>query len=511
MIGFLLRGKTYLNYNDTDPVLDLLRAAVFFLTVVTLSDEQCISAFDTDKSSLIATHRLACELALDRVGLIATEDITVLQSFVLYLVRALIDWSSSWTKFCLHRFQIALRSYDRSRIAWTLFATAARLAIALGINSDNNRTSESFFEQQMRRRLWFTISHLDSHLSFDRGSEPLLRPKIQPMLPLNINDDDFGPDSEQQDEERDSFTEMSLALLHYRIQSIARSSTNPEDSSSGDTAEKVARLESETKKLLQNCDPNSSSFAWGAYNGSLSMLAGMQLSLKRPIAYNGRPRATTENDSTNVLRLAVTVLEYEIIKRTDPRGEPFRWFAMVQWHPLAVAITECYACDNVTLLRHVWPTIETSFEYHSSVLAQYRQGVLCKPLERLMLRTRARVKSLLDQSHNIACSETDGSTGKPNPRAAVQSEEADSSTIYIASPSNILNPSLDVSASLAGIQAGAMPAQGNQDILPLDFAFDESLWDLMTPSMLEHGREMWDEFINEFNFDAIDGSVAHRH
>jgi hypothetical protein len=56
-----------------------------------------------------------------------------------------------------------------------------------------------------------------------------------------------------------------------------------------------------------------------------------------------------------------------------------------------------------------------------------------------------------------------------------------------------------------------MPAQGNQDILPLDFAFDESLWDLMTPSMLEHGREMWDEFINEFNFDAIDGSVAHRH
>jgi hypothetical protein len=88
LIGFLLRGKTYLNYNDTDPALDLLRAAVFFLTVVTLSDEQCISAFDTDKSSLIATHRLACELALDRVGLIATEDITVLQSFVLYLVRA---------------------------------------------------------------------------------------------------------------------------------------------------------------------------------------------------------------------------------------------------------------------------------------------------------------------------------------------------------------------------------------------------------------------------------------
>jgi hypothetical protein len=82
------------------------------------------------------------------------------------------------------------------------------------------------------------------------------------MLPLNINDDDFGQDSEQQDEEGDSFTEMSLALLHYRIQSIGRSSTNPENSPGGDTAEKVARLESETKKLLQNCDPTQALLLW---------------------------------------------------------------------------------------------------------------------------------------------------------------------------------------------------------------------------------------------------------
>ena len=87
LVAFLLHGKTYLHYRDTDPVLDLLRAAVFFLAVVTLTDEQCRSSFDTDKSSLTSTHRLACELALDRVGLISTEDITVLQSFVLYLVR----------------------------------------------------------------------------------------------------------------------------------------------------------------------------------------------------------------------------------------------------------------------------------------------------------------------------------------------------------------------------------------------------------------------------------------
>ena len=86
-MDFLLHGKSYLDYHDTDPVLDVLRSAVFVVAVVSLTEEQCQSMFDADRTSFIATYRLACEVALDRAGLITTEDITVLQSFVLYLVR----------------------------------------------------------------------------------------------------------------------------------------------------------------------------------------------------------------------------------------------------------------------------------------------------------------------------------------------------------------------------------------------------------------------------------------
>ena len=87
LLPFLRHGGTYLDYDEMDPVLDLLRAAVFFLTVVTLSEEQCKSDFDMEKSTLVSNYRLACEMAMDRVGLVATEDITILQSFVLYLVK----------------------------------------------------------------------------------------------------------------------------------------------------------------------------------------------------------------------------------------------------------------------------------------------------------------------------------------------------------------------------------------------------------------------------------------
>lgn len=86
LMDFLLDGKSYLDYHDSDPILDVLRSAVFFVAIVSLTEEQCHSMFDADRTSLIATYRLACEVALDRAGLITTEDITVLQSLVLYLV-----------------------------------------------------------------------------------------------------------------------------------------------------------------------------------------------------------------------------------------------------------------------------------------------------------------------------------------------------------------------------------------------------------------------------------------
>lgn len=312
----------------------------------------------------------------------------------------------------------------------------------------------------MRRRLWYTICLLDSHLSVDRSTEPLLCPKLQPMLPLNIDDDDFGPNFAC--EESEGFTDMSLALLQYRIQALkSLAQEHP-----AQVAVKVSQLESKTKQMLQHCDPNSSVFAWVAYRGSLSILAGLQLYIKRPMHPVVQMNAAMEPESTNVLRLAVTMLEYDILKRTDPRGEPFRWFGMVLWHPLAVAIAECHACENVALLRHVWPTIESSFEYHSDALAK---GTVWRPLVQLMLRTRTRVKARLDE------------TG--------------------LSPSSTMN----VATAAASVDQMDSDEQANNilDDWPLDLHFDESLWDMATPSVLQLGEETWDEFVSQYNLDAM--------
>lgn len=405
---------------------------------------------------------------------------------------------------------MALRCCERSRHAWTLFATAVRLATGMGINADNSKASESFFDQQMRRRLWYSICHMDSHLSFEHGSEPIISPKMHPRLPLNINDHDFGPDSEHQLKEREGFTEMSLALIHYKLQTIGKSSMF-DDTLSDETALKVAEVESAAKKLLRDCNPSSSAIAWSAYNGALSILAGLQLYLRRPMRTTSRARMTAEQDSTNILRLAVTMLEHDIIKRTDARLEPFRWFGMGQWHSLAVAVAECYACDNVALLRHVWPTVETSFEYHSTTLARERKGVMGEPLERLMIRTRSRVKVLCDQDQTIPSVETNGRTTDTfNPNVLHQSGPLNNTTMHIASPSNLADPRNDDSTGLP-LAAWIEEAldQNNQDLWSLDSTLDESLWaSMMEPSALDLGRETWDDFINGLDYGAIEEKVA---
>lgn len=394
---------------------------------------------------------------------------------------------------------MALRVSDRSRTAWTLFATAVRLATAVGLNVD--RPQESFFEQQMRRRLWYTISHLDSHLSFDRASEPLISAKLtHPAFPLLVNDADFGPETNEPPAEREGLSDMSLALFHYRIQALKSDVTKDSAKSGTSLLQKVEQLGVDLKNLLRHVDPNESSYAWSTYNSSLSILAGTQLLSKRPMHPTGSielPRG--QEEPGHVLRLAVTMLEHDIIKRTDTRGEPFRWFGMVLWHPLAVAIAECHATDNVPLLRHIWPTVETSFEYHSKLLSQSHAKVW-RPLERLMLKTRARVKELFEQTQPMTTEAMQElmSSNAVGPKDVYQSDDVQ---MYRALSDDIPDPGLDFSTLPMHILAGD-DAYGfaDQSLVP---ALAESFWRPDSPSTFGLGKETWDDFINGFEFDIM--------
>lgn len=69
------------------PALEALRFSVFFTAVCTLGETECSDMFQENKSSTANRFRLATEVMLSRANLQTSNDITVIQAFVIYLVR----------------------------------------------------------------------------------------------------------------------------------------------------------------------------------------------------------------------------------------------------------------------------------------------------------------------------------------------------------------------------------------------------------------------------------------
>lgn len=82
----LLGGKCYLNYAPWHPAPAALTSAVFYAASCALSPEICLACFGMDKASLISKHQSNTNYALQRADYLLTNDLTVLQAFVISLV-----------------------------------------------------------------------------------------------------------------------------------------------------------------------------------------------------------------------------------------------------------------------------------------------------------------------------------------------------------------------------------------------------------------------------------------
>ncbi|OTA62334.1 hypothetical protein K449DRAFT_382336 [Hypoxylon sp. EC38] len=392
---FMLDGQYYLGYESGHISTTCLSSAVCYSALASMTEAQCQTTFSMDKRALIVEYREACEAELERSELLATNDITILQAFILYLV--------------------ARRTEDPTRAAWSMFALAFRIAKALSLHSER---PESFFNQQMRRRLWYTICVLDLQFSFEQATEPLIEPSAVPsVFPVNINDSDFDFDTPGELKSRDGLTDITFALILYSAQRSGRLLnfySKEEDSFNWEEREEhVSRYEERVLKLLRFCDPGSSAYAWWAFHGAQTRIAAMRLSALRPLHRAGS-KSTSQVERTDLLHIALEVLDKIHLVRTDPRGEGFKWYEVVQWHALAIAITECFVCSDVGILRTAWPIIEAAFEEHKAIIENYRGGMLRRPLERLMEQTRKRTSYFL-QSQSYSESSLRSNSAFPVP------------------------------------------------------------------------------------------------
>ena len=132
---------------------------------------------------------------------------------------------------CLSFIAKKINSIKRKR-TWTLAGNLLRIAISTGLHRDACMASSkkvSIFDQEMRRRLWATISELELLASFDRGMPATLRDVVVDCdSPSNLDDQEIDPLTEQPPQSRpvseytrSSFQHLSRSSWSLRLELLS--------------------------------------------------------------------------------------------------------------------------------------------------------------------------------------------------------------------------------------------------------------------------------------------------
>lgn len=363
--------------------MEAMMFAIYFAAITSLSDAESFSVLGIEKQVALETYRFGFEQAMARADFLSTQELVVLQSFVLFLT-------------CVRRF-------DDSRYAWTLTGLVIRMAQALGVHRDGQVFGLSPFETEMRRRLWWQICNLDMRASEDHGSDPsIVEQTFDTKFPLNINDDDIWPGMTEPPEEKEGRTEMLFDLIRFTVSTtVRRLSYAPPGP--GPCRERNARITLEDKerlieelhqylekKYLRYCNM-SVPLDWVAATVSRLILAKMWLIVHHPFQREDGGAGLPQETKDRLFLTSIEVIEFSCLLETETTTLKWGWLfrTYVQWHAVAFVLSQLCVRTSGPEVEKAWAAVDSVFDEWGGVVSASKRGMLWKPLRKLMTRARA--------------------------------------------------------------------------------------------------------------------------
>ncbi|KAE8353724.1 fungal-specific transcription factor domain-containing protein [Aspergillus coremiiformis] len=383
---FLLDGKPYLDYEPGHMGPTALALAVYFAAACSATEDESQSLFGCEKSCLVARYQLESEAALAKADFMTSNDMTILQAFVLFL--------------------LASRSQDSSRRVWTMLSMALRIAQALSLHLPDLPFPVRPFERELRRRLWLSIGFLDIQCSLECASEPMMQVNwIQSNQPANVNDSDISFNMDHPVQDSAGFTDMTFTIINMKAQCITRllnftDFTDTTTKNANKRQQLAIDFQETASTLLKHCQPDKVPFHWFTRQVAETISAATQLIVLRPLHRNVDfipPRIQGDH----LLQMAVAILQKSKTLRTDPRGTPWRWlkFLFVPWHALAVAIAELCVCRELSVMERFWRIVREEYECLGDLIGDSHKGMIWKPMKKLMAQAEAKRTELFATSH----------------------------------------------------------------------------------------------------------------
>ena len=312
------------------------------------------------KPTALATYKGAVEQALARAKLGATDDLTTVQGFVLYLG--------------VNRFCASDSNQTWANRAWALTGLASRVA------STPSSDAKSPFEHEMRRRLHLALWYLEHRAREDLGHGVSELWDMTDELaifsyasqPTNALDKDLDPRMSQPPMPCSGWTEISFSLMQVEIAAAARTvraaSTLVQKDAIIDACERRV-----SEEYLRYCD-GSSAVHWLAKHVSYVLimelrfqtyghLPAMPLGDTMSWSYCRQP-LIPPNDQ--LLLDAVDMLDTERRVRGEPQAAQWSWLLaeFLQFWPLLFLLGRLCSqplLQDVGLGDRAWHVAELSF------------------------------------------------------------------------------------------------------------------------------------------------------
>lgn len=278
---------------------------------------------------------------------------------------------------------------------WTLLSLVIRIATAMNLHREPSKfcTYYTPYQRELRRRLWWRIRYLDVFSSIDRGSELLISGEsFDVPLPTLTNDDMFNEHSTVIPVLEGRDTDLSFCNTCFDACNVIESLLKPQDRPSGETWEKRHQMALDFGKRVDeryvqyfNRGTPFDSFRIAVCE---SMKASMILRAVRPMqryVSSTPPRV----DSPYVLRAAMENLRGSDMIYETTSTDRWKWQVWVQWHALAVALAGLCSIRNTPLAEETWYYVEKQYEKSAKYVADTKNGMLWRPVEKLYKKATA--------------------------------------------------------------------------------------------------------------------------
>ncbi len=306
--------------------------------------------FGCTKTDLNLKFRLGLELALAKADFLNVPDLVLVQAFTIFLAL--------------------LRRHDSPRFVWMMTGLVIRMGQALGLHRDGTHFAHlTPFEIEMRRRTWCVLCLLDIRASEDQGTDySIAYNSFDTKLPLNINEEDIGPETTEMPIAREGITDMTFLLTwaegsdimkHMMVQSTKESAVGIEEQSQL-LSEMYQNFD---RRYLQYSEESGNIIYWVAVTIMRLVMAKMTLLIYLPVLFSSPSEQLSDTMKNKLLVAAIEIAEYNHALNAEQACRHWRWIyqTYTHWYAVVYLLIEISRRPLSPLVERAWVALHSSW------------------------------------------------------------------------------------------------------------------------------------------------------